>query len=405
MSPTLWLVTDQLPDPPRNGITLPLYHLGLRLMQQHPLRLVLLEDEAAPPTPQALARNEARFGPVQRIVLRRRGRAVRALAELRGREMYQHGWRLAGPAAPPAVGADDRLLVAPMSAVAAWDACGLAAQVHPRVRLAAVNDCTTAEYHLRRLQQPGRAAPRAALDRWRCRFIAPVEARLLAPYDHVLLQTEADRDWLARLVGTPLAQRVTVVSNGVVDEFFGLQRSGRAAVLFVADLGGEYAGTARWLATQVWPAVAARHPHAELLVIGRRAGPALRAAFAAAPALRHLEHVDDLGAVYADAAVALSPVFKGFGLINKTLEAMAAGLPVVGGAAAFNGVAGFRAGVHGWVCDTPDAAPFSAALDTLLADPARREAIGQAARRLVDGTFRWERAARQVAALLHAPAA
>lgn len=405
MSATVWLVTDQLPDPPRNGITLPVYHLGLRLARRQPLRLVLLEDESSPPTPDALARNEALFGPLRRIVLRRRGRAARALAELRGREMYQHGWRLAGAAAAPPIAAQDRLLVAPMSAVAAWDASGLAAQVHPCVRVAAVNDCTTAEYHLRGLQQPAAAAPKAALDRWRCRFIAPIEARLLAPYDHVLLQTEADRAWLAQLVGAEAARRVAVVSNGVLDEFFALRRSGRPVVLFVADLGGEYAGTARWLAQEVWPAIAARHPQAELHVIGRRAAPALRAVFAATPRLHHLDFADDLGAVYADAAVALSPVFKGFGLINKTLEAMAAGLPVVGGAAAFNGIAGFRAGVHGWVCDTPAAAPFVAALDTLLCDAARREAIGQAARRLVDGAFRWDDAAQRVGTLLDTTAA
>ncbi|MBX3606142.1 MAG: glycosyltransferase family 4 protein [Piscinibacter sp.] len=404
MTGPLWVVTDQLPDPPRNGITLPLYHYCRRLQPQRALQLVLLEDADAPPDPAALARNEAAFGPLLRVPLRRRGPAARALAELRRREMFQHGWRRAGPAVLPAPERCDSLLVSPMSAVAKWQASGLAETVPARVRVAAVNDCTSAEYFFRGLQQHGVGRAKAALDRWRSRGIAAIEAQLLAPYDHVLMQTEADRALLARLVGPRLAERVSVVSNGVVDDYFALQPTGRPKVVFVAELSGEYAGTARWLATEVWPQVLRQHAEAELVVVGRHAAPALRALLAGVPRLRHLDYVDDLGVLYADAAVALSPVFKGFGLINKTLEAMAAGLPVVGGAAAFNGIPGFRAGVHGVVCSGLHGGEFAVALRTLLGDAPRRAALGAAARQLVHGGFRWDSAVRRVGQLLDQPA-
>lgn len=398
----LWVVTDQLPHPPRNGITLPLYHHCRGLQRQHRLQLVLLEDAANPPEPAALAANEQLFGPVLRVPLRRRGAAARLLAELRRREMFQHGWRLAS--APPwADGvACDALLVSPFSAVAKWHASGLHQRLQARVRIAAVNDCTTAEYWLRG-QHAGASAPKAWLDRRRCRLIAPIEAGLLSGYDHVLLQTEADRTLLAQRVSAPLAERVTLVANGVVDAYFQLQRRAAQQVVFVAELSGEHGATARWLATQVWPQTASAHPQAELVIVGKGASPALRAVLAGTPRLRHLDYVDDLAGLYADAMIALSPVFKGFGLINKTLEAMASALPVIGGRAAFNGIPGFRSGEHGIACTGPGSAEFVAALRALLHDAPRRAAIGAAARRLVDGRFRWDAATQRVAELLQAP--
>lgn len=401
----LWVVTDQLPHPPRNGITLPLYHHCRQLLRQRPLRLLLLEDIARPADAAALAANEALFGPVMRVALRRRGAAARLLDELRGRAMYQHGWRLADEAVLGADTACDSLLVSPMSAVAKWQASGLAGRLHPRVRIAAVNDCTTAEYFHRGRGPGALASAKAWLDRRRCRFIAPIEARLLDDYEHVLLQTDVDRDLLTTLVSPRLAERVTLVPNGVIDSYFRLRPADPHRVLFVAELSGEYAATAHWLAAEVWPQVAGLHPRAEFTLVGRGASPALRALLTRTPHARHVEYVDDLAGLYAGALIALSPVFKGFGLINKTLEAMASGLPVIGGAAAFNGIPGFRSGEHGIACASRSTAEFVAALRSLLPDPARRALLGDAARRLVDGRFRWDTATQRLAGLLGPPAA
>lgn len=393
--PVLTVATDQLPYPPRNGITLPLFNHLEQLRRSFTLRLWLLEDAAAPPEPQALADNEARYGPITRVQLQRRGFLRRGVDELRGAEMLQHGW--AAPATP-ALHCDTALLVSPMSAVAKWRALRHRhAGLRPRASVALVNDCTAAEYRWRqRSAAPGwRAQVKARLDGWRAAGIGRIEAALLAEHGHVLLQTEADREAMRLLASEATAQRCLLAPNGVREDLFALQPAATSQqVLFVAELSGEYGPLAEWLCREAWPRVHAARPAARLRIIGRGATPSLRACMAAAAGVAHEDYAPDLAAAYAASAVVWSPVFKGFGLINKTLEAMAAALPVVGGRAAYNGIAGFEPGRQGLVLERLEAGPLAEATLALLAEPARRGAIGAAARELVRGAFSWARSAQ-----------
>jgi glycosyltransferase involved in cell wall biosynthesis len=142
-----------------------------------------------------------------------------------------------------------------------------------------------------------------------------------------------------------------------------------------------------------------------LTIVGRNPSARLRACMAEAQGVEHIEFAGDLASVYRHAGVVWSPVFKGFGLINKTLEAMASGLAVVGGAAAFNGIQGFVAGTHGVGLATPNPTEFAQQTIALLESPASSAAMGQAARRLIKGQFNWERTVAAVrAAFEQAPA-
>jgi glycosyltransferase involved in cell wall biosynthesis len=154
----------------------------------------------------------------------------------------------------------------------------------------------------------------------------------------------------------------------------------------------------------VWPQVRAGHAAATLTIVGRGADAALKQLLAATDGVTHLEFAADLAPLYGRSAVIWSPLWKGFGLINKTLEAMAAARPVVGGLAAFNGIAGFADGEHGIGLARPDAQAMAAATVALLREPARARALGAAGRELVRG-FRWERTAEVIrAALVGSPA-
>jgi glycosyltransferase involved in cell wall biosynthesis len=110
----------------------------------------------------------------------------------------------------------------------------------------------------------------------------------------------------------------------------------------------------------------------------------------------HVEFAADLAPLYQRSALVWSPLWKGFGLINKTLEAMAAARPVVGGQAAFNGIAGFASGMQGVGLPRPDPEAMAAATVALLREPLQAQALGRAARELVRGAFRWERTAELI---------
>jgi hypothetical protein len=393
------VVTDQLPYPPRNSVTLPLFHLVEQLRRSHAVQICLIQGPGGADQRPWLADNETRFGPILRVVLPRRGLFARIWHELTGREMAEHGWRAWSPGLPKELDAaadDAQVLVTPLSAVARWRVvCDSLPDMRPNTLVALVNDCRAATYRGRlQTREPG-LMPwlTALLDRLRAPFIARIEAQLLRPYRRVLLQTEADRTAMRRLVGEGTGRRSRLSPNGVRAELFGVRPKRSQRVLLVAELGGENARMAEWLVRDVWPLVRERCPQAELSVIGRSAGPSLRKLLASAPGAHHQDHATDLVAEYTECGVIWCPIFGGFGLINKTLEGMACALPVVGGLAAFNGLSGFKNWVHGVGLEAPDAKAMAEATARLLLSPEQGERMGESARALVHGGFGWERAA------------
>ena len=106
---------------------------------------------------------------------------------------------------------------------------------------------------------------------------------------------------------------------------------------------------------------------------------------------RFLE-IDELVREYSTGRIAVVPsFFEGFGF--PASEAMACGLPVVANAAgALPEVVGTD-GEAGLLVPPRDPRALADALGGLLADPARLDAMGRAARQRVQRTFRWDAAA------------
>jgi glycosyltransferase involved in cell wall biosynthesis len=80
------------------------------------------------------------------------------------------------------------------------------------------------------------------------------------------------------------------------------------------------------------------------------------------------------------------------GMPNVVLEAMASGLPIVATAIAGNEEL-VRDGENGFLIRPDDAAALAAALGRILADNARREAMGRASRARIEAEYTWPRAA------------
>lgn len=390
----VWLVTDQLPHPPRNGITLPVANYLEGLRRHRDVRLILLVDAARPPSRDELSANEALYGPITTVPLVKGARLACAADELLRRDMYYYSWRLAPGSAPLSPPPEAALIVSPMSAAAKWRRLKRPGHVEAGVSIAAVNDCTAAQYHCRGKQSFGglRLRLRGAIDLWRSMGIAQIERDILGEYDHVLLQTPADLTWMRRLVGETIARRVTLAPNGVRTAFLSVEPDRHSRqIAWVGELGGEYAPVARWLIGEVWPEVLHKLPEATLLVVGQGADDRLTALMNSTPRVSHRAFAENLGDVYRGSAAAACPIFKGYGLINKTLEAMAASVPVVGGSSAFNGIEGFEPGRDGIRCETREAIRFAEALAGLVRDPALCARIGESGRSRVRNQFVWNR--------------
>lgn len=166
------------------------------------------------------------------------------------------------------------------------------------------------------------------------------EAANLACYDGVIAVSDLDKQVFVNEFGIP-AERVLVVENGVDLNYFSFTPrvpNEQKAVLFVGSLGYHpNRQAALRLVNRIMPRVWQSHPRANLWIVGPDADGALLA--------RHdgervfvTGRVEDVRPYLASASLLCVPLLAGSGTKYKVVEAMAAGLPVVGSPLASEGL-------------------------------------------------------------------
>ncbi len=214
-----------------------------------------------------------------------------------------------------------------------------------------------------------RAVSRADVAAWRRH-----ERRVLGAVDAVVVFTEEDRETVA--LAAPRGLPVETIPFGISP----LPEAGAVAerddtVLFVGSfVHPPNVDAAMRLVQGIQPLLLALRPEARLVIVGERPPAELRAA--AGPSVEIAGRVPSVEPYLAEAAVVAVPVRLGGGMRVKMHEAFAAGKAVVSSARALAGME-VRDGVHVVVAESDE--EFAARTAELLADPARRHAIGRAA--------------------------
>jgi len=108
--------------------------------------------------------------------------------------------------------------------------------------------------------------------------------------------------------------------------------------------------------------------------------------------------VQDVRPYLAEATVAIAPFRIARGIQNKVLEAMAAGLPVVGTSTVFQGM---QVTPADGVRKADDARSFAQEVLAFLTDPDLFQDSARAARRYVERGHRWSEQGQQLEQLLH----
>ena len=129
----------------------------------------------------------------------------------------------------------------------------------------------------------------------------------------------------------------------------------------------------RWFLGAVWPAVAAACPGAVLKVAG---GVGDAFAHGTCPGVEFLGRVSNLGPLYRDAGIVISPLLQGSGLKVKLIEALGHGKAIVATSRTVQGVEALLGGI---IPITDDPATFAAEILLLIHDPALRSQRADAA--------------------------
>ncbi len=213
-----------------------------------------------------------------------------------------------------------------------------------------------------------------------------------ARYDVNIVVSDADGEALDGVA--PGAARA-VVPNGVDTDYFTPSTADQTPSLIYTGGLTMFANldAVMHFIRDIWPLITARVPGVQFHAVGRHPPQELRDAAAADPRINVPGFVDDIRPLVGRSAVYVVPIRVGGGTRLKVLDAMAMGKAIVSTTVGCEGI-DVRPGEHLAVADTPEA--FAETTIALLGDPARRAALGRAARAQAEGRYAWQHVGRQL---------
>lgn len=182
--------------------------------------------------------------------------------------------------------------------------------------------------------------------------------------------------------------RTAVVPNGVDIRYFSPSAEPESEAIIYTGGMNMFANrdAVMHFLTDIWPIVRERAPRARFFAVGQDPPKSIREVAAADPRVVVTGFVDDIRPYVREAAVYAVPLRVGGGTRLKVLDAMAMGKAMVSTSIGFEGIEA-TPGEHLVIADTAES--FAEAILSLLADPTRRQALGRAARGLVERRYAW----------------
>lgn len=226
------------------------------------------------------------------------------------------------------------------------------------------------------------ALPRA-IDTVLVRRLRATEARAFRSCRHVWLASEEDHERLT-VPQRSLLPNVPWSAEGEPPIAPRPPRPASMVVLFVGNLRYEpnAEGVDRFV-RQAWPEVRHAVPEARLRLVGHPPPPAVQQRWQAVPGVEIAGYVEELGDVYDGAALTIAPMTWGGGTSIKVLESLAYARTCVLTSRTLMGFKSLlRHGESVWCAE--DVAAMADGCVRLLRDPARRAAMAECGRRLIE---------------------
>lgn len=348
MAMKILFVANEVPFPPDNGVRIPIFH-AMRLMSEagHKIALAVLTAETCEVSDRfsCITAKFCSGGSLLERIPWRHSLAVQLAAILGQRLLFVEKYRsavfrkklvgLIGKFQPDVIHFD----LIPMVQYLSVTPAGVGT-------VASIND----SYALT-LENALRAGYFRGLEyiykKWQYYSTQSYEASAYQKFDQIQVMSETDKNYLLRL--NPHL-RVSVIPNGAEDALFHLtaSTSSKSDIIFVATLTGAHLKGLQRFLSQSWPIVRKNFPSARLNVVGKIGPDAskLMEEYSKFPEVKFTGYIPDLSDVYRMGGIAIAPIDQNCGIVNKVIEAMAAGLAVVGFENTFSGIPQGKPGVH-----------------------------------------------------------
>ena len=216
------------------------------------------------------------------------------------------------------------------------------------------------------------------------------ERSYLNKFSAIITVTEIERRIIKKL--DPESHVVTV-ANGVDLKKFPrrVTNQGGQRMIFVGNMDRPFnIDAARLLALEIFPEIRQRYPEAALELVGANPVPEILE-------LKNLPGIEVTGKVRCVveylhwATVFVIPIRQGFGLKNRTLEAMAAGVPVVGSDRALSGLQVDGANVPLRAMRANTIEEYVYAIARLFSESKLRAKLSENGRKLVETEYTWDK--------------
>ncbi|MEG3863563.1 glycosyltransferase family 4 protein, partial [Microcoleus sp. herbarium12] len=247
-------------------------------------------------------------------------------------------------------------------------------------------------------------------DRLNLPLLARYERRYCAKFSRIVATTSTDREQLLELLSHPqprgkadlFVPPIDVIPNGVdLAEFpyRSIDPGGHTLIFAGAMNNLPNIDGALFLGLQILPLLQQRYRDATLTLVGASPIPEVLA-LGKLPGIRVVGRVQRMAEYLHQAAVCVVPMRIGFGIKNKTLEAMAAGTPVVASDRGLEGLAigGGRQPIEALRAN--EVQEYVEAITSLFENPALRQQLSASARSRIESQYTWDIIGRQYDRLL-----
>jgi len=248
-------------------------------------------------------------------------------------------------------------------------------------------------------------------DRLNLPLLARYEKRYCSKFSRIVATTSTDKQQLLELLSQRKMEKridyfsiptIEIIPNGVdLIEFpdRSIDPAGHTLIFAGAMNNLPNIDAARFLSLEILPVVQQRYPDTTLTLVGHSPVASVLA-LRKQPGIQVLGRVQKMAEYLHQATVCVIPMRVGFGIKNKTLEAMATGTPVVASDRGLEGLA-IGGGPQPTIALRANAVQeYVEAISSLFENLQLRQELSRNARSLVESEYTWDTIGRQYDQLL-----